>query len=54
LSEGMHAKLNSRYVPRKPVLVYSDGPSLLGTTRGKALRTGFLEDAVSRTPNRLH
>jgi len=54
LTDGMHAKLNSRYVPRKPVLVYSVGTSLLRITPPKTESTRFLEDDVIRTRSRMH
>jgi hypothetical protein len=54
LTEGMHAKLNSRYVARKPVHVYSTSTSLLRTDPQKAARTRFLEDDVIRMRSKMH
>lgn len=54
LTEGMHAKLNSRYVARKPVLEYSDGTSLLRIGPPKAARTRFLEDDVISMRSKMH
>ena len=54
LTQGMHAKLNSRYVARKPVLAYSVGTSLLRITPPKPESARFLEDDVIRTRSRMH
>lgn len=49
LSKGMHAKLNSRYVPRKPARIYSDVPSLLKTNHATNSGSGPHENTVGRT-----
>ena len=54
LTEGMHAKLNSRYAPRKPVLLYSDVVSLLRLPRPKTVKTRFLQDDVISTRSLMH
>ena len=54
LTEGMHAKLNSRYAARKPVLVYSVGTSLLRINPPKPESARFLEDDIIRTRSRMH
>jgi hypothetical protein len=52
LTKGMHAKMNSRYVPRKQAVGDKDRPSPPKVTTPKLSRTGFLGDAVIRTPYR--
>ena len=52
LTEGMHAKFNSRYTPRRPVSPCSNGPSMLAQRRN--VIKGFFADAIKLTHNRLH
>ena len=52
LTKGMHAKVNSRYVHRKQALGDTKQSSPPKAAPSKTARTGFLGDAVIRTPYR--
>ena len=54
LTQGMHAKLNSRYVARKPIHVYSNSTALLKIASPKAESARFLEDDVIRIRSKMH
>ena len=54
LTQGMHAKLNSRYVARKPVHVYSNGTALLRIASPKTESVRFLDDDVIRMRSKMH
>ena len=54
LTQGMHAKLNSRYVARKPVHVYSNSTALLRIIPPKIESARFLDDDVIRIRSKMH